>query len=47
MFFEAILRYIDMTQNGTFHVLHATVFTYPDIVKLTEYRKYHCSCRTS
>lgn len=47
MLFEAIFRCIDVAQYGTFHVLHATAFTYPDIFELSEFRKYHYSCCTS
>ena len=38
MFFEAILRCVDVVQYGIFHVLYVPAFTYPDILKSPKYR---------
>lgn len=43
----AILRCVDVVQYGIFHVLCATAFTYPDILKLPKYSKYPYSSYTS
>lgn len=46
MFFQTISRCINVAQHDIFRILYATAFIYPDVFKLSEYRKYHYSCCT-